>query len=111
VHNLFTPVIVELQKAFESPLIEPSSIREKYLEALRKHAAPDRCTFCLGVHAIKGEWYYTQLEQALEQALEEVSAASTFRECLLSDHLPVTFSRHQSYPLRHTIFQAPGSVR
>ena len=79
-HNLFTPLIQDLQKAFECPLIEPSSIREKYTEALRKHAAPDRCTFCLGVHAMKGEWYYTQLEEALDQALEEASAAFTIRE-------------------------------
>jgi hypothetical protein len=78
VHKLFTPLIEDLQKVFESPLIEPSSIREKYLEALRKHAAPDRCTFCLGVHAMKGEWYYTQLEQALEEALEKASTAFTF---------------------------------
>ena len=77
-HNLFTPLIEELQKAFECPLIEPLSIREKYTEALRKHAAPDRCTFCLGMHAMKGEWYYTQLEQALEEALEKASATVTF---------------------------------
>jgi hypothetical protein len=69
-----------MKRGFEHPLIEPSSIRQKYLEALRKHAALDRCTFCLGLHALKGEWYYTQLEEALEQALEEASASVAFRE-------------------------------
>ncbi|KAH9031485.1 hypothetical protein EDB84DRAFT_171750 [Lactarius hengduanensis] len=68
VRNLFTPLIEELKQAFTRPLIKPSSIREKYLEALRKHAAPDRCTFCLGVHAMKGDWYCMQLEKALDEA-------------------------------------------
>ena len=80
VHNLFTPLIDKLKQAFKCPLIEPSSICEKYLDALRKHAAPDRCTFCLGVHAMKGEWYYAQLEQALFQALEEAGATFMFRD-------------------------------
>ncbi|KAI9450609.1 hypothetical protein BJY52DRAFT_1191701 [Lactarius psammicola] len=78
--NLFTPRIEELKQAFTLPLIKSSSIREEYLEALRTHAAPESCTFCLGVHAMKGEWYCTQLEQALEQALDKASAAFVFRE-------------------------------
>ncbi|KAI9441849.1 hypothetical protein H4582DRAFT_2074020 [Lactarius indigo] len=80
VHNLFSPLIEELKQAFTSPLIKPSSIREKYLEALRKHAAPDLCTFCLGVHALKGESYCTQLEKALAQAREKASSALALRE-------------------------------
>ncbi|KAH9166761.1 hypothetical protein EDB89DRAFT_2075482 [Lactarius sanguifluus] len=77
VHNLFSPLIEELKQAFTSPLIKPSSIREKYLEGLRKHAAPDLCTFCLGVHALKGEWYCMQLEKALAQAREKMPVIST----------------------------------
>ncbi|KAI9450614.1 hypothetical protein BJY52DRAFT_172389 [Lactarius psammicola] len=68
VHNFITPQIEELKQAFTRPLIKSSSIREKYLEALQKHAAPDCCTSCLWVHAMKGEWYCVQLEQALAQA-------------------------------------------
>src|SRR6266702_7475986 len=55
VHNIITPQIEELKQAFTHPLIKSSSICEKYLEALRNHAAPNRCTSCLGVHAMKGE--------------------------------------------------------
>ncbi|KAH8985605.1 hypothetical protein EDB86DRAFT_3083408 [Lactarius hatsudake] len=76
VHNLFGPLIEELKQAFTRPLIKPSSIREKYLEALRKHAAPDLCTSCLGVHALKGEWYCMQLEKALAQAREKMPVVS-----------------------------------
>ncbi|KAH9022505.1 hypothetical protein EDB84DRAFT_495565 [Lactarius hengduanensis] len=76
VQNLFSPLIEELKQAFTSPLIKPSSIREKYLEALRKHAAPDLCTSCLGVHALKGEWYCMQLEKALAQAHEKMPVVS-----------------------------------
>ncbi|KAH9024489.1 hypothetical protein EDB83DRAFT_2679040 [Lactarius deliciosus] len=72
VHNLFTPLVEELKQAFTSPLIKPSSIRDKYLEALQKHAAPDLCTFCLGVHALKGESFCVQLEKALAQAREKM---------------------------------------
>ncbi|KAH9018769.1 hypothetical protein EDB83DRAFT_2528332 [Lactarius deliciosus] len=76
VHNLFGPLIEELKQPFTRPLIKPSSIREKYLEALQKHAAPDLCTSCLGVHALKGEWYCTQLEKALAQAREKMPVVS-----------------------------------
>ena len=79
VHKLFTSQIEELKQAtFTRPLIQSSTIREKYLEALRGHAAPDRCTFCLGVHAIKGEWYCIQLEQGLAHARESASVAFGF---------------------------------
>ncbi|KAF8262671.1 hypothetical protein EI94DRAFT_1808440 [Lactarius quietus] len=94
VHHFFTPLIEELKKPFECPLIAPSSIREKYLEALRKHAAPDRCTFCLGMHAMKGEWYYKQLEDALDEAIEEASVVFTFRE--YSQSLTIDFAFFQT---------------
>ena len=58
---------------------------------MRPHAAPDRCTFCLGVHAMQGEWYCVQLEQMLAQALEKASAALAFRKY----HLSLTATRSQ----------------
>jgi hypothetical protein len=78
--NLFTPLIEELKQAFKYPLIKPLSIREEYLEALRMHAAPEKCTFCLGVHAMKGDWYCMQLEEALDWVLEKAGAVFVFRK-------------------------------
>jgi hypothetical protein len=80
VHDIFTPQIEALKQAFTCPLIKPSNIREKYLEALQKYAAPDLCTFCLGVHAMKGEEYCVKLEKALARARVKVSSAFVFRE-------------------------------
>jgi hypothetical protein len=80
VHKFFTSRIEELEQAYNRPIIKSSAIREKYLEALRTHAAPDRCTFCLGVHAMKGEWYCMKLDQALTHVREKASAAFAFRE-------------------------------
>ncbi|KAI9441847.1 hypothetical protein H4582DRAFT_1935393 [Lactarius indigo] len=76
VYNFFSPLIEELNQAFTRPLIKPSSIREKYLEALRRHAAPDRCTFCLGVHAMNGDWYCIRLEKAPYDAWEKTPIVS-----------------------------------
>ncbi|KAH9166774.1 hypothetical protein EDB89DRAFT_2232725 [Lactarius sanguifluus] len=76
VHDIIKSQIEELKQGFTRPLINYSRIREKYLEVLREHAAPDRCTFCLGVHAMKGEWYCAQLEQALSQARKKTLVAS-----------------------------------
>ncbi|KAH9058193.1 hypothetical protein EDB87DRAFT_1685519 [Lactarius vividus] len=73
--DIITSQIEGLKQAFTRPLTHYSRIREKYLEALREHAAPDRCTFCLGVHAMKGEWYCAQLEQALSQARKKAFAS------------------------------------
>ncbi|KAF8262669.1 hypothetical protein EI94DRAFT_663085 [Lactarius quietus] len=70
-HDLFKSRIEELKQVFTCPLIKSSTIREKYLEALRAHAAPNRCTFCLGVHAMQGEWYCMQLEEVLSKAREK----------------------------------------
>ena len=74
-HDLFTCEIEELKQAFNRPLIKPSSIREKYLRALRDHASPDLCTFCVRVHVMQGEWYCVRLEQALAHARK---ASTTF---------------------------------
>lgn len=80
VHNLFAPLIEGLKQAFKCPLIGPSSIREKYMEALRMHAYPEKCTFCLGVHVMKGDWYCMELEKALDKALEKASTVFAFRD-------------------------------
>jgi hypothetical protein len=78
VHNVFTSQIKELKQAYTRPITKSSTIRKKILEALRTHAGPDRCIFCLGVHLMKGEWYYTELEQALTHAVERASALFAF---------------------------------
>jgi hypothetical protein len=74
-HDLFTHEIAELKQAFTRPLIKPSSIREKYLAALKNHVSPDLCTFCVRVHITQGEWYCLQLEQSLAHAREKASIA------------------------------------
>ncbi|KAI9441838.1 hypothetical protein H4582DRAFT_1849514 [Lactarius indigo] len=79
-HDLFTHRIEELKQAFTHPLIKPSTIREKYLEALQSHSSPDLCAFCVNVHVMKGEWYCVQLEQALAHARAKVSAVFSFRK-------------------------------
>jgi len=99
VRNLFSPQIEELKQSFTRPLVKPSSIREKYLQALREHAAPDICTPCLGVHALKGEGYCLQLESALAEALGKASPASAFLRISLSLTC-YTASRRQPFLLR-----------
>ena len=68
-HSLFTEEIKASIQYFNNSLLQPSSIREKYLAALMKHA-PDKhcCMTCLLVHAHKGERYCSQLEQLLTRA-------------------------------------------
>ncbi|KAH9020004.1 hypothetical protein EDB84DRAFT_1565859 [Lactarius hengduanensis] len=78
VHDIIAPQIEELKQAFTRPLIKSSSIREKYLKALRRHAAQGHCAFCLEVHATKGESYCTQLEKALAQARKKACTTFTF---------------------------------
>ncbi|KAH9174332.1 hypothetical protein EDB89DRAFT_2067639 [Lactarius sanguifluus] len=93
VHSIITSQIEELKQAFTRPLIKYSIICEKYLEALRKHAAPDCCTFCLGVHAMKGEWYCAQLKQSLFQARKKACTPFAFRGYPLS----LTTPRHRAF--------------
>ncbi|KAH8984199.1 hypothetical protein EDB86DRAFT_162989 [Lactarius hatsudake] len=71
--DLFTREIGELKHSFTRPLIKPSSIRGKYLEALQSHSSPDLCTFCVRVYVMNGEWYCVQLEQALVHSREKAS--------------------------------------
>ncbi|KAH9017244.1 hypothetical protein EDB85DRAFT_2017204 [Lactarius pseudohatsudake] len=74
--DLFTREIGDLEHAFTRPLIKPSSIRGKYLEALQGHSSPDLCTFCVKVYVMKGEWYCVQLEQALVRSREKAQIIS-----------------------------------
>ena len=74
-NTLFTDQIDELKHAFTRPLIKPSSICEKYLEALQKHCTPDVCTFCAGVHVMKGEQYSGIMKNGLIDALAKASFA------------------------------------
>ncbi|KAI9450615.1 hypothetical protein BJY52DRAFT_1155096 [Lactarius psammicola] len=77
VHDCFTQQIEELKQDFTRPLTNAAIIRAKYLEALRRTASGPSgpCTFCLNIHAMKGEDYCVQLEQAISRAREKVSVA------------------------------------
>lgn len=74
-HECFTQQIRELKQDFTRPLIKPSIIRAKYLEALRRHAVSGYCNFCLEKHALEGEDYCVKLEQAIARAREKASVA------------------------------------
>jgi len=54
---------------FTHPLTTSSSIREKYLTAIKTH--PD-CNFCLWAHATMGPTFCADLESRLTQAQDEV---------------------------------------
>ncbi|KAH9022497.1 hypothetical protein EDB84DRAFT_1580613 [Lactarius hengduanensis] len=86
--DLFTREIRDLEHAFTRPLIKPSSIRGKYLEALQGHSSPDLCTFCVKVYVMKGEWYCVQLEQALVHSREKASTVFSLFEDL-SERAPL----------------------
>ncbi|KAH9990638.1 hypothetical protein BJV74DRAFT_421225 [Russula compacta] len=84
-HHLFTTQIVELKQSFTNAFIQPSSIREKYLVALRTHTTtiwggPNGCTFCLKTHAHLGEEYCVELERKLAQARAQASSAFLLSE-------------------------------
>ncbi|KAH9174333.1 hypothetical protein EDB89DRAFT_1884145 [Lactarius sanguifluus] len=77
-YNCFMPQIEELKQDFTRPFINPSVVRKKYLEALRRHTpavsgSSGQCTFCLEGYAMKGDDYCTQLEQAIARAREKAS--------------------------------------
>ena len=72
--NCFKQQIEELKQDFTRPLIKPSMIRAKFMEALRRHAVSVHCTFCLEMHiSLKGEEYCAKLEQAVARARDKVS--------------------------------------
>ncbi|KAI9507749.1 hypothetical protein F5148DRAFT_75550 [Russula earlei] len=65
----FFTLEIEAKQYFTYALIKPSSIRRKYLEALRRHSPrSDACLSCLTVHAHEGERYCVTLEQNLSDA-------------------------------------------
>ncbi|KAH9023518.1 hypothetical protein EDB84DRAFT_1564690 [Lactarius hengduanensis] len=89
-YNCFMPQIEELKQNFTRPLINPTVVRKKYLEALRRHApavsgSSGQCTFCLEGYAMKGDDYCTQLEQAIARAREKASIPS--RIAPVSEHV------------------------
>ena len=65
--NLFPTLF--LHNLFTHPLITPSTIREKYLTAIKTH--PD-CNFCLWVHATLGSTFCTDLESRMTHAQDVV---------------------------------------
>ena len=72
--DLFTEQIGELKEYFTHPIINPSTIRQKYLKALLKHSPPSNdCPTCLMAHAQEGERYFTNLEQKLTNARNQAS--------------------------------------
>jgi len=76
--GFFESQICELKSDFMDAIIEPSSIRTKYLAALQRHVSRNRfqngCEFCLRVHTCQGEEYCAQLERSLARAQDKVSA-------------------------------------
>ena len=72
--NVFMKEIEELKQYFSRAMIKPSSICEKYLNALMEHSTSlNECPTCLTVHAHKGERYCTELEQKLTNARNQAS--------------------------------------
>ena len=67
-HGFLSQQIGELRKSFTNALINPSSIREGYLTALRSHAVQNDCTLCLKVHAQEGDKYCGELYERLMEA-------------------------------------------
>ncbi|KAH9174340.1 hypothetical protein EDB89DRAFT_1952349 [Lactarius sanguifluus] len=61
-HDVFREELGGRYRALERPLVGPSDIRAKYMSALQKHVTTDKCTFCPGVHALRGEKYIAELE-------------------------------------------------
>src|SRR5207302_9840439 len=72
---------------FTHPLITPSSIREKYLTAIKTH--PD-CNFCLWVHTTMGAAFCADLESRMTHAQDVVRAL--FLYFSVPDDSPQVFS-------------------
>jgi hypothetical protein len=82
-HDLLKEWIGNLKQNFTSPLLNPSSVREKYLLALKQHSLhSDGCT-CLTTHVREGEEYCKELERQLTCALDKASSAFTSKETSL----------------------------
>jgi BTB/POZ domain len=83
--KIFTELIAELKQTFTNPLMQPSSLRKKYLAALGSHTVrtgsgfnpAKACEFCFEVHVRQGEEYYTELERNLTLARDKASSAFT----------------------------------
>ncbi|KAH9018376.1 hypothetical protein EDB85DRAFT_617500 [Lactarius pseudohatsudake] len=84
-HDVFREEIGGRYRALERPLVGPSDIRAKYMSALQKHVTTDKCTFCPGVHALRGEKYIAELERALTQTRNR-----TTLEFLKASYIPAS---------------------
>jgi len=82
--KLFAELFAELKQMFTNPLMQPSSLRKKYLAALGSHTVrtgsynpAKACEFCFEVHVRRGEEYCTELERNLTLARDKASSAFT----------------------------------
>jgi BTB/POZ domain len=83
IERIFTLHSRWLRGSSPSGIIEPSSLRSRYLAALQAHAAGNEtqkgCEFCLRVHACQGEEYCSELERKLGHARNKVGPAFILR--------------------------------
>jgi hypothetical protein len=107
--SLFTEEITILKENFANVVIQPSSIRDKYLAALKTHAIDGRsnyhyrrtckgkckghpnhgCTSCMRVHISQGEEYCKELEEKLTRARYRVSTIFTL-SLVIFEHMMST---------------------
>jgi BTB/POZ domain len=71
-HDFISQNIRELQKSFTSPLLERSSFRKQYLNALRTHIRVNNCTHCSKQHVMEGESFWEQLQNKVTLARDMV---------------------------------------
>ncbi|KAH9990631.1 hypothetical protein BJV74DRAFT_962964 [Russula compacta] len=90
--NLLSKQITQMKRNYTSTLIDPSSMRKKYLTALTGHAVQKDCTFCLKVHAQEGEKYCTELSRSLARAQSVARLHSPFQ--LPVDYLQTLLRSH-----------------
>ena len=65
----------DILRTFDLWFVRSSSIRARYLSAMREHVSTDKCTFCLEVHAMEGENYILELERAVTRARDNVGSS------------------------------------
>jgi hypothetical protein len=106
--SLFTAEIAILKQNFANAVIQPSSIRDKYLAALKTHVINDgsnyyhynpECTFCTRVHISQGEEYCKELEEKLTRARDRVSTIFTL-SLVIFEHMVSTGVRTWSQKVR-----------
>ena len=74
-HDLFTKLIGEMRQCFTRAIMRPSSIRERYVNALLNHTPTwNPCLTCMAVHIREGERYCAAIEKMLTYARNQASA-------------------------------------